>query len=138
MADQKLTRRAAFGFLASGALLTASRSFGFTRSAAERMTNVGTASDSNALLGIEQLDDAETPVTFTNQSSSTMEVVLDSDKDGLEFDVGDDDSGSDPPVSFGMAIDEAVDVDILADGTVTVSVTADLVQDGTTEDRTRP
>jgi len=126
-----MTRRAAIGLVVGGALLTASESHGVDSVVADRLASIGTAADANALLGIERLRDPETPVTVSNHGENSMEVTVDGDTAGLELDVGDDGNGSTPPVTFGMAVGDSTDVDVLADGTVTLDIVASLRQNGT-------
>ena len=92
----------------------------------DRGVNVGTVADSNALLGLDGVSDAGTTPTFTNNSSVSMDVTLTSTESSVEFDVGADDSFTDP-ATFSLNSGATEQVAIKGDGRAApVTVTAEL------------
>lgn len=83
----------------------------FTSVSSDRNANLSTASDANALLGIDGYADPGTVPTFTNNTSSSVDITLDSSED-VEFDVQDDGSFELVPVTFTLPAGGSVDVAI--------------------------
>jgi hypothetical protein len=109
--------------IGSGALV---ESGAFSTVRGDRGVNVGTAADSNALLGLGGVSDAGTTPTFTNNSTVSMDVTLTSTDGSVEFDVGADDSFTDP-ATFSLNSGATEQVAIKGDGgTAPVTVTAEL------------
>lgn len=130
-----MTRRAALACLGSGAALGLFGSSGFNSLTAGRGVSVAVTDDPNALLGIKNLDgDETTDPVFVNQSNYTMEIEVSSNEDGVAFAEGSTSgcSGSQGqnPLTFSLNPGEERTVDVLADGTVTVDVSASLKQSG--------
>lgn len=142
-----LTRRAAMGLVAGGAVLTIAESRSFSQVNAGRGVSISTASDPDALLGIEGRTDPSTTPQFSNNSNVNMTLDLDS-PDDIEFDVGDNGNWTLPPVTVSLAAGGSEDVNIryVGDctdaGQATVEATAVLKDSaGTNEatiDLTRP
>ncbi|WP_337652762.1 hypothetical protein [Halomontanus rarus] len=127
----KVTRRTALGFIASGAFVMASESYGYSHVSANRVTNMGVADDPAALLGIEGATDPDTTPTFTNRTDHEMIVTLDSSESDIEFDVGDDETWMEPPVQFSLTVGESEVVAMQAPReTITVDMITHLESDG--------
>jgi hypothetical protein len=86
----------------------------FSSVTADRITNISSADDASAVLGIEGYADAGTVPTFTNNLSSSIDITLDSSED-IELDVEDDDTWELVPVTFGVGASASADV-ALRDG----------------------
>ena len=107
----------------SGALM---QSGAFSTVRGDRGVSVQTATDPNALLGLEGVDDPSEAPAFVNNSTSSMDVTLASSDSSVEFDVGDTGSFADP-VTFGIDAGDDREVVIKGNGdSVPVSVTAEL------------
>lgn len=127
MSKQTLTRRAALAALGSGAVATFSGTFGFSSVSAERATRISVADDPSALLGIENVDgDPETVPVFTNRFDVNLSVTVESSQSGVEFDIGDTGTSDGPVATFTLTPGESLPVDVLGDGTIPVSVVAEL------------
>lgn len=127
---RKWTRRSALALIGGGASLTLLGSSGFTTLEGERVSNLDAVDDSAALLGVGGTDATTTPF-FENNSSENMEVTLDSTASGAEFDVDDNGTFQNPPVTFNLASGGLREVGILADvDPADVEITADLLRNG--------
>jgi hypothetical protein len=67
-----------------------------------RTSSITTASDPNAIIGIDGNDDPATATTFTNTTNSSMSVTLDS-AESVEFDVNNNGTFALVPVTFSAA-----------------------------------
>ena len=127
-----LTRRAALGLIAGGAIVSGANTMGFGTTRANRTTSVGSADDPEALLGIEGSGDESVTPAFTNRSSYLMAVTLTSPNPGAEFDVGSTSGWESSPVSFEFDPGERVEVAMRGGETVTADVDATLLENGAT------
>ncbi|QLG49319.1 hypothetical protein [Natrinema halophilum] len=84
---------------------------GYSHVLGERLTNVQTATDKNALLGITGANDTSITPTFTNNTNRHMDVTLDS-AEAIELDVGNDGNWVSPPTSFPLVAGESKEVNI--------------------------
>lgn len=129
MADkERITRRAALGFLAAGAAATVGETLGFDSVVADRTVSVGVTGDSDALLGLTGYDDPAAATTVTNRSGEEMTVALDSADGTGRFDVGETGTFVADPQPFTLAAGASRSVAVRgndgAGGTVPVDVVA--------------
>jgi hypothetical protein len=127
--SKRTTRRAAIGCIVAGTLISGAETFGMTNLRSHRKTDISTAEDSNALLGIERASDATSAAVFENRSDGRMSVHLEADESGVSFD--DEASGE---FAFDLASSERREIDVSSTNgsEVDVDVTADLIEDGAT------
>lgn len=99
-----LTRRKFLLFGLGGATLGGGliSSGAYSRIGAPRPTTIDTADDPDALLGLSGVPDPGAKPVFTNQTNSDMTVTLSTTAD-IQFDLDDDGTWSDPPVTFILA-----------------------------------
>lgn len=102
----------ALGATATGGALM--RTEAFSNVTADRLVDLSTTGDANAVLGIEGYADAGITPTFSNNSKASMDITLDSTED-VEFDVDNNDSWELVPVTFGLSAGASIDV-ALRDG----------------------
>jgi len=104
---------------------------------ADRTTNVSTADDPSALLGLEGNDDTSVTPTVTNNTNNSMDVTFDS-SESVEFDVGTNGTYEAVPVTFSLASGETKEVaisytgDCTDAGSATIDKTVDLLDGGST------
>lgn len=77
----------------------------------KRFVQATVTSDANGILGFTGYDDTSTTPTFTNNSTYSMSITLDS-SESVEFDVGTDGAYAVPPVTFSLASGASKDVAI--------------------------
>lgn len=130
---RQFTRRAALGLVASGGLLAASETFGFSNVTANRGVSVSTADDPNALLGFTGYEDSSKTPTFTNNTNSSMSITLDS-AESVEFDIGTDGTYVAPPTTFSLAVGASKEVNIKFTGECTDAGSAVVSTDATLDD----
>lgn len=128
--SRRLTRRAALGLIGAGALGSVTWSGGFSQLRAGRNATVDTASDLNAYLGLDDLTNVDTVPKITNQSGHDMSVTLSSPDSSVEFDVHDDNTNDGSNPTFSIGVGSTVEVDVLADGNITVNFVAELLDSG--------
>ncbi|QCP89774.1 hypothetical protein [Haloarcula marismortui] len=75
MDKQSLTRRAALGFIAGGGMLLVSESLAFTQTSARRKSDLDTAADANALLGL--VDTSRTAQVSGENDTATVYKITD-------------------------------------------------------------
>ncbi|WP_227132853.1 hypothetical protein [Halorubellus salinus] len=107
----------------------------YTSAVLGRGANVAVADDPNAVLGLEGLTDTSVTPTFTNRSSSTMDVTLDAVESGIEWDVGDDGTYATDPVTFTVASGSTTEVAVKGADEVTADIQAIRASNGTTTGR---
>lgn len=86
MDKQSLTRRAALGFIAGGSMLLVSESLAFTQTSASRESNLDTAADANALLGL--VDTSNTAQVSGENDTATVYEITDNIGSLSESDIG--------------------------------------------------
>jgi hypothetical protein len=107
----------------------------YTSARAGRSASANVADDPNAVLGLEGLNDTSVTPTFTNQSDATMDITLDAVETGIEWDVGDDGTYEQDPVTFQLSSGAFRDIAVKGANEVTVNITADLTSNGTVTGR---
>lgn len=126
---KQVTRRAALGLMAGGGLLAATQTLGFSNVTAGRGVSVDTATDPNALLGLENLSSGGKTPTFTNNAADEMDITLDSPDDATFTVVGGNQSGS--TVTFSLASGASQEVEVDGPDPTTVDIVVDLLDGGT-------
>ncbi|WP_276258738.1 hypothetical protein [Haloglomus litoreum] len=125
---KQVTRRAALGLMAGGGLLATSETLGFSNVTAGRGVSIETASDANALVGIElrgpvqkNKQDPMVDITNTLDDDATVTVSLNTCSDGTLYDPQNDSGCS---VTFPVLQGNTATVDIeAAVGNTTVPFT---------------
>lgn len=97
----------------------------FSSVTADRLVDISTANDADAVFGIQGYADAGTVPMFTNTTGSSVTATLDSSED-VEFDVNNDDTWELVPVTFGIGTGASVDVAIRDGGNAGADANIDI------------
>lgn len=123
-----MTRRAGIALIGAGVATAIPYTRGMTSTVANRLTNVETAADSDALLGIEGIGQPpRDQIIVTNNADSEMEVTISTDS--FEIDGG---SGGSRTVTLPPGTSQPIDFSPATSNTDQVDFSATLSQEGTT------